>query len=120
MIFFMTNFHVITEEYLNENKEITLSKNDDKEAIVLDLTIEREKYFNKEYDITAVEIKEKDNIKDFLEIDDYILKDKENHIYNRDFTEKSCCTYVSYFYLANAILHLFQNLFSTWYIPWIF
>ena len=81
MIFFMTNFHVITEEYLNENKEITLSKNDDKEAIVLDLTIEREKYFNKEYDITAVEIKEKDNIKDFLEIDDYILKDKENNYY---------------------------------------
>ena len=27
----MTNFHIITEEYLNENKEITVSKNDDKQ-----------------------------------------------------------------------------------------
>ena len=79
MIFFMTNFNVITEEYLNDNKEITLSKNDDKEDIILDLTMEREKYFSKEYDITAVEIKEKDNIKDFLEIDDNVLKDTENN-----------------------------------------
>ena len=81
MIFFMTNFNVITEEYLNENKEITISKNDDKESTVIDLTIEREKYFSKKYGITAVEIKEKDEVKDFLEIDDNLLKNNEENYY---------------------------------------
>ena len=74
MIFLMTNFHIITEEYLNVNKEITVSLNDDKEVVVLDLTKEREKYFNKEYDITAIEIKKDDKIKEYLELDDNIFK----------------------------------------------
>jgi hypothetical protein len=33
------------------------------------------KYTNKEYDITIIEIKEKDNIKNYLELDDNILND---------------------------------------------
>ena len=81
MIFLMTNLHVITEEYLNENKEITVSKNDDKEILVIDLTIEREKYFNKAYDIAAIELKENDGIKEYLEFDDNILKDNKQNYY---------------------------------------
>ena len=41
MIFLMTNFHVITEEYTKENKEITILLNDDKEAFTIDLSIKR-------------------------------------------------------------------------------
>ena len=59
IIFLMTNFHVITEEYTKENKEITILLNDDKEALRIDLTIERKKYFSKEYDIVLIELKEK-------------------------------------------------------------
>ena len=44
MIFLMTNFHVITEEYTKKNKEINILFNDEKEAVVIDLTIERKKY----------------------------------------------------------------------------
>jgi len=75
MIFLMTNFYVITEEYLNENKEITISLNDDKKVLVIDLTKERKKYFSKEYDVTAIEIKEKDKINEYWEVDENILKD---------------------------------------------
>ena len=33
------------------------------------------KYTNKEYDITIIELKEKDNIKNYLELDDNIIND---------------------------------------------
>ena len=35
----------------------------------------RMKYTNKEYDITIIELKEKDNIKNYLELDDNIIND---------------------------------------------
>ena len=63
LIFLMKNLHVITEEKLKENKKITVSKNDDKEVLVIDLLLKRKKYFSKKYDITAIEIKEKDKEK---------------------------------------------------------
>ena len=55
----MTNYHVINEEYMNENKEINILLNDEKEAKRIDLTIKRKKYFSKEYDIVLIELKEK-------------------------------------------------------------
>ena len=75
MVFLMTNYNVITEENINENKEINILLNDDKEALVLDLTIEREKYFDKEYDIVAIEMKNEDKVKEYLEMDENIFKD---------------------------------------------
>ena len=84
MNFLMTNYHVIDEEYMDENKEINILLNDNKEALIIDLTIEREKYFNKEYDIALIEIKENnDNIKEYLELDDNILKDDEEVYYEK-------------------------------------
>ena len=77
MIFLMTNFHVINEEYTKKNKEIHILLNDEKEAKRIDLTIKREKYFNEAYDIALIELKEKDKIKDYLELDDNIFKDDE-------------------------------------------
>ena len=81
MIFLMTNYHVLSEEYINENKEINILLNDDNEALIIDLNIERKKYFNEEYDITLIEIKEKDKIKEYLELDDRIFKDNEKIYY---------------------------------------
>ena len=68
----MTNYHVLKEEYFKDNKEIDLLLNDDNEAIKIDLKIKRIIYYNKEYDITIVEIKEEDKIKEYLELDDNI------------------------------------------------
>ena len=50
---------------------------------MIDLTKERKKYFSKEYDIAAIEIKENDGVKEYLELDDNILKDKEKIYYEK-------------------------------------
>ena len=85
-IFLMTNFHVISEEYTKKNKEIKILLNDNKEAKIIDLTIKREKYFSKEYDITLIELRENDGIKEYLELDDDILKDNEKiYVYHMVF-----------------------------------
>ena len=81
MNFLMTNYHVINEDFMKANKEIRVLLGDEKEALVLDLTIKREKYFSKEYDIILIELKENDGIKEYLELDDNILKDNENVYY---------------------------------------
>ena len=81
MIFLMTNFHVINEEYAKKNKEIHILLNDEKEAKRIDLTIKREKYFNEAYDIALIELKENDKIKDYLELDDNLFKDDEQLYY---------------------------------------
>ena len=64
---FMTNYNVLNEIDLKENKKINLSLNDEKERIIIDLSIERKTYFNKDYDITLIELKDEDKIKDYLE-----------------------------------------------------
>ena len=38
MNFLMTNYHIINEDYINENKEINVLLNDNKEALIIDLT----------------------------------------------------------------------------------
>ena len=80
MNYLMTNYHVIDEKCINENKAINILLNDDKEALALDLTLKREKYFNKEYDI---ELKENDGIKEYLELDDNLFKNNEKIYYEQ-------------------------------------
>ena len=73
----MTNYHVLDEQYYRENKEINLLLNDDNEALVIDLTFKRRTYFNKDYDIALIELKEIDKVKNYLELDDNLFKGKE-------------------------------------------
>ena len=71
----MTNNHVINDKLLydyNSKIEINIKKENKPKEIDLN---DRLKYTNIEYDITIIEIKEKDNIKNFLELDDYIKND---------------------------------------------
>ena len=72
---FITNYHILNEIDLKENKELNLSINNDKVTIIIDLGIKREMYFNKEYDITLMELNEKDKIKEYLELDDNLFQD---------------------------------------------
>ena len=66
MNFLMTNYHVIQETYVKKSNKINILVNDEKEALIIDLKIKREKYFNEQFDITLIEIKENDNIKEYL------------------------------------------------------
>ena len=58
------------------------------------------KYTNKEHDITIIEIKEEDNISNFLELDDLILSDLlENKNRNKDFEDNTL--YITQYPLGN-------------------
>ena len=58
----MTNYHVLDEEYYNKNDELNLFINDEEEVKRINLKTERKKYFNKEYDLALIELKEDDRI----------------------------------------------------------
>ena len=79
---FMTNYHVINENDIKENKKINLLLNDEEEHIIIDLEIERKIYSNKDYDITIIELRDEDKIKDYLEFDDNLFQDNSEKIYN--------------------------------------
>lgn len=79
--YLMTNYHVIDKTYYNLNKEINLFLNDEKQLISLNTGIKRKTYFNEEFDLTLIEIKENDNINNFIELDENIFKEKENVYY---------------------------------------
>ena len=81
MNFLITNYHVINEKHIFTNNKINILLNDEKEVLRIDLTLKREKYFNEEYDITLIELKENDGIKEYLELDDNILKNNEKVYY---------------------------------------
>ena len=71
----MTNNHVINDKLLYDyNSKIEINIKKENKPKEIDLS-DRLKYTNIEYDITIIEIKEKDNIKNFLELDDYIKND---------------------------------------------
>ena len=72
----ITNNHVIN---LNMDK-IAITLNNDHKIKEFDLN-NRIKYTNKVYDITIIEIKEKDNITNYLELDENIMKKGSNKLY---------------------------------------
>ena len=76
----ITNNHIIDESILENEKNILISMNNKDKEIELE---DRIKYTNKEYDITIIEIKEKDEIEDFLELDNNI-RNKINKSYIGD------------------------------------
>ena len=82
----ITNNHVIDKSIINkENSVIAFSINDN---IIKTIELNnRLKYTNEKYDITIIEINEKkDEIKDFLELEQNIYSDNENqnYIYNNE------------------------------------
>ena len=69
----ITNNHIITE---NE-KEINIKIKEENESRIINLE-NRIKYFNKEYDITIIEIKDNE-INNYLELDENIINDIINN-----------------------------------------
>ena len=58
---------------------------------------ERENYFSKENDISTIELKENDGIKEYLELDDNILKNNDKIYYE----EKSI--YILHYFIGKNI-----------------
>ena len=82
----ITNYHILNEEYLNSNKLIKYSMNNEENFYEILLDDSRKIYTNKELDVTFIEITKKDNIKHFLEIDEQIKHEK--NFYPELFDEK--------------------------------
>ena len=80
---FMTNYHVIDDKYIQENKQIKLTINDDNIIKTIKIDKDRIIYINKEYDITMIEIKQKDGLYGylFLDIDDNVFMKNPNIYY---------------------------------------
>ena len=71
----ITNNHIINRYILNdENLKVTIDIKEELELLELDLN-DRKKYTNEEYDITIIEIKDKDQINNYIELDDIIMND---------------------------------------------
>ena len=80
---FITNNHIVDEKILYRiNTKININIEEENKSKELNLN-NRKKYTNKEYDITIIEIKENDNIKNYLELDDIIIEDILNN-YNKN------------------------------------
>lgn len=81
----ITNNHVINKEIIENENKIIISFYKDKKKIQKQLKINdnRKIYTNEKYDTTIIEInKEKDEIDNFLELDDNIFNEYIN-IYNK-------------------------------------
>ena len=77
-IVLMTNNHVIDEN----KKEINIKIKEEKRSRIIDLN-NRIKYTNEEYDITIIEMNEKDNINNYLELDNNIINELNEELIDK-------------------------------------
>ena len=82
----MTNYHVIDEKFIKENKIIKLGIYNDKYYKDISLDNNRKIYINKQYDLTIIEIKDNDKLNNdiFLRIDENLFKENSYLIYSSD------------------------------------
>ena len=74
----ITNNHIINEDIIKYNNKLKVSINDDKENKIIELS-NKKIYTSIEYDTTIIEINpKKENINNFLELDEQIFKDSSN------------------------------------------
>ena len=86
----ITNNHIIKQDILFKNDEIIKIKikNDEKEKKI-NLN-DRKKYTNEKFDITIIELKPKDEINDFMELDEAIINDiLNNKNENADYIDRT-------------------------------
>ena len=81
----MTNNHVLNQEDLLLNKVINFSINNEEEHYKILIDESRKIYTNKKYDITIIELKEKDKINEnyFFEIDSGIFHKNSKEIFTK-------------------------------------
>ena len=101
----ITHYHIITDEFLKDNKSITIElSNKHKEININD---NRLIYTNEMYNITIIEINsKKDKITQFLDLDENIFNEnfynKKEALYTIQYIEGE--KYVSYGYLKKKLV----------------
>ena len=81
---FITNNHIIGYDQINEKQKLTISFNNDKKTAELNLNAYKHIYTDKDYDITIIELNEKEfNNKLFLEIDDRVYLENPETMFKK-------------------------------------
>ena len=80
----ITSYQIINEFYFNQNNNINLLMNDYNQLKIINIDQTRNTYFNKEYNTTIVELKEFDNINNYLELDDNLFNNNIKSIFEKE------------------------------------
>jgi len=84
----ITNNHVLNEQDINPGNTIVMSLNNEQIFKEIKIDSNRKKYTNKDLDVTIIEIKDEDNIQNFLFLDDKIMSNDINN-YNTIYEKES-------------------------------
>ena len=86
----ITNNHIINKDILYK-KDGKINKNIKEAYEIKEIELkDRMKYTNEEYDITIIEIKKEDNIKNYLELDDILIDDiLNNNNKNKEYIDET-------------------------------
>ena len=80
----ITSYQIINEFYLNQYNYINLLINDYNQAKIINLDPSRNVYFNKMYNTTIIELKEYDNINNYLELDDNLFSNNIKSLFESE------------------------------------
>ena len=99
----ITNTHIIDNEFINLNKKVKISTNDNKNIVTINIDENDIIYISPitNYDIIIIKIKENNELYDYLEIDESIFNNSSENIYeNNSFyllhyqkSDKACVSY---------------------------
>ena len=77
----ITSYQIIDDYYLNQNNKIILLLNSHNEDKVINLDPNRKIYSSKKYNTTIIELKESDNINNYLELDENLFRNDIKEYY---------------------------------------
>ena len=80
----ITSYQIINEFYIQNNVIINLLLGDYNESKIIYLNPSRYIYFSQEYNITIIELKDYDNINNFIELDDNIFRNDIKSLYENE------------------------------------
>ena len=80
----ITSYQIINEFYLNQYNYINLLINDYNQAKIINLDPSRNVYYNKMYNTTIIELKEYDNINNYLELDDNLFSNNIKSLFESE------------------------------------
>ena len=90
----ITNNHIINKDDIEKENNFTIKLKNKKEQKLIKIYKNRKNYTNEKLDITFIELKEKDEITDFLELDDEIINNlqlnkEQIEVYNKNYINTS-------------------------------
>ena len=80
----ITSYQIINEYYLNQSNAINLLMNDFNQLKVINLDPTRNYYFNPLYNTTIIELKDYDNINNYLELNDTLFENNLQNIFKEE------------------------------------